>query len=92
MAIDVNSDAAQAYENNTDGSEWLSEFNDADVDGDDWTDGLEERGVDNADQLDGDSIWANNLSASQDDADEYNSNTTAAAWANNWGDASNWDV
>jgi len=92
MAVNASDDAAQAYENNTDGESWLSEFNDADVDGSQWTDGLADEGVENTDQLDGDDIWAEELSADQSDADEYDAETTAEAWASGWGDASGWDV
>lgn len=92
MAVNASDQAAQDYESNTDGDSWLSSFNAADVDGDDWTDGLADAGVENTDQVDGDSVWASQLSADDSDADEYNSNTTAAAWANGWGDASNWNV
>lgn len=92
MAVNASDDAAQAYENNTDGQSWLSAFNDADVDGSEWTGGLADAGVENTDQVDGDSVWANQLSADDSDANEYDSGTTASAWANGWGDASGWDV
>ena len=91
MAVNASDSAAQRYENNTDGSEWLQQANTADIDGDDWVEGLDEYGVDNMDQVDG-SVWANEFEVSQEDASEYDSNTTAGAWAEGWGDASNWDV
>lgn len=92
MVVNASDDAAQAYESNTDGSEWFAEANSADLDGSEWVDGLDEAGLENADMLDGDALWASEYGVTQDDADEYDSNTTAEAWAEGWGDASNWDV
>ena len=92
MAVNASDEIAQRYGNNTDGHEWLSETQGADVDGDEWTDGLEEAGVENTDQIDGDEVWANEWSVDQSDAEEYDDGTTAAAWAEGWGDAEEWNV
>jgi hypothetical protein len=92
MAVNASDSAAQRYANNTDGDEWYSEANSADIDGDDWVDGLEDNtDLANTDQLDG-SIWADEYEVSQEDADEYDDNTTAQAWADGWGDVEEWDI
>jgi hypothetical protein len=92
MAVDPNGSAAQNYEDNTDGDEWFNAANNADIDGDSWTSGLADAGVEGTEDIDGDSVWGDQYSVSEDDADEYDANATAEAWASGWGDASNWNV
>jgi hypothetical protein len=92
MAVNASDSAAQRYANNTDGDEWQSEVNDADVDGDEWVDGLADKtDLENTDQLDG-SIWADEFGVDDEDADEYEAETTAQAWADGWGDVEEWDI
>lgn len=92
MAVNSSDPAAQAYENNTTSSSFSSGVNNADIDGDDWTSGLAASGVENTDQIDGDAVWAANFQVTDEDATNYEDNSTASSWASGWGDASNWDV
>jgi len=93
MVVNAEDEMAQRYQSNTpDQDEFYSSVEDVDLDGDEWTDGLDDVGVENADDLDGDEIWASEWSVSESEAGDYESNTTAEAWADTWGDASEWDV